>query len=78
MKENPGDSNALYIKGKLALAKRDAPTAIAAFRSVLRDQPSFVDAYLSLAEVYILDKNKDLAKENLQKAVELNRNLSKH
>ncbi len=72
LKENPQDSEALYIKGKLALAKRDAPSAIAAFRSVLRDQPNFVDAYLSLAEAQMLDKNKDLARENLQKAVELN------
>jgi len=72
LKENPTDNEALYIKGKLALAKRDAPSAIAAFRSVTRDQPNFVDAYLSLAEAQMLDKNMDLAKENLQKAVELN------
>ena len=77
LKENPRDNDALYIKGKLALLKQDAPTAITAFSSIIRDQPDFVDAYLSLADAHMLGKNQDLAKENIQKAVELNPNSVK-
>ncbi len=71
LNDNPGDNSALFIKGKLALEKRDAQGAITAFQSILHDQPRFMQAYLYLASADMLNKDQALAKENLQKAVEL-------
>lgn len=72
LKENPGDNNALLVKGKLSLIKGDLQSAIAAFRTVSRDQPDLTDTYLYLADAHIQNKQPELAKESLMKAVELN------
>lgn len=77
LKENPSDNDALLVKAKLLLIKRDAPGAIAALRVVLRDQPNLVDAYLYLADAHTLNKEPALAKDSLMKAVELNPNSVK-
>jgi tetratricopeptide (TPR) repeat protein len=72
LKQNPKDNDALLLKARLSLAKRDAQNAIIALRVVLRDQPNNVDAYMQLAAAHVLNKEPDLAKESLQKALELN------
>lgn len=72
LKENPGDNEALIIKGKLALLRNDTEGAIAAFRTVLRDQPNSVEAYALLASAHLQKKEPELAKESLSKAVEMN------
>jgi tetratricopeptide (TPR) repeat protein len=72
LQENPGDNSALLMRAKLLLGKRDTQGAITALRTVLRDQPDMVDAYLYLADAHTLNKEPALAKESLMKGVEQN------
>ena len=72
--EQPGNLRALVLRGTMALSQRDAPSAIADFRTVLRDQPNNTYAIRQLAVAYILNDQKDLAKELVQKAVEIDAN----
>ena len=72
--EQPTNLRALIIRGTLALSKRDAPQAIADFRSVLRDQPNNDIIIRQLASAYILNGQEDLAKELIQKAIAINSN----
>jgi len=72
LQENPNDNDALMIKSRFLLSRHDAQGAIAALRTVLRDQPNLVDAYLYLADAHTLNNEPSLAKDSLMKAVELN------
>ena len=72
LKENPQDSGALILKGRLALATGNPDEAIASFRTVLKDQPNSVDLYTYLADANMMSNAPELAKENLMKALELN------
>ncbi len=74
LSEQPTNLRALIIRGTLALSKRDAPQAIADFRSVLRDQPNNNIIIKQLASAYILNGQEDLAKELVQKAITINSN----
>lgn len=77
LSDQPGNLRALMLRGTMALAKRDAPTAIADFRTVLRDQPDNTFAVRQLAVAYILNDQQDLARQLLQKAVEIDANDKK-
>ncbi len=72
--EQPTNIRALIMRGSIAVARRDAPAAIADFRTVLRDQPTNTYAIRQLAVAYILNDQRDLAKELLQKAVTIDSN----
>lgn len=79
LQESPGNLRALMMRGTMALAQRDAPQAITDFRTMLRDQPNNLSVIRQLASAYILNGQEDLAKDVLQKAVEIdasNKDLS--
>lgn len=69
LKDRPQDSQALMLKGKLALANKNAQDAIAAFRSILKDQPDSSEVLTLLAGAFQLDGKPALVQENLEKAV---------
>ncbi len=68
--ENPGDIHALLVKGKLALANNDPVSAVAAFRSVIKNRPEMVEASQLLAVAHVLNKEPELAKEALIRGIE--------
>ncbi len=74
LSEQPNNIRALVLRGTLAISNRDAPQAISDFRTILRDQPNNTFAIRQLATAYILNDQDDLAKELLQKAVEIDGN----
>lgn len=74
LSDQPNNLRALVLRGTLAISKRDAPQAVSDFRTVLRDQPNNTFAIRQLATAYILNDQEDLAKELLQKAVDIDSN----
>ncbi len=71
LEESPTNTRALILRGTIALSRRDAPRAISDFRTILRDQPNNLTVIRQLAAAYIQNGQKDLAKDVLQKAVEV-------
>jgi len=71
LKENPGDNDALLLRGRLALNRQDATTAIADFRTVARDQPDSPMTLKLLAEAHLQNREPELARDSLEKAVRL-------
>lgn len=71
LKDNPSDSEALLIRGKLELGKDklDLKGAITDFRSILKSQPDNVDVLTLLAVAHQQIHEPALARESLQKAV---------
>jgi Tfp pilus assembly protein PilF len=72
LKDNARDEAALATRGKLALANRDARSAIADFRMLLRGHPNSVEYLSLLANAHVLNNEPELARESLARAVELN------
>ncbi len=68
--ESPGDVQALLIKGKIALATNDPVSAMAAFRSIIKDRPEMVEASQLLAVAHIVNKEPELAKKVLIRSIE--------
>jgi len=68
--ENPRDVQALLINGKLALANSDPVSAIAVFRSVVKEQPDMVEASKFLSIAHMLNKEPELAKETLMQSID--------
>lgn len=71
--ESPTNERALMIRGTVALSRRDAPQAIADFQTILRDQPNNTSVIRQLASAYILNGQTDLAKDVVQRAVEIDK-----
>lgn len=71
LKESPSDNDALILRGSIALAKKDAIDAIADFRAVLKEQPDSAKVMQLLAAAHILNGEVDLARDQLQRAVQL-------
>ena len=71
LKENASDNNALILRGMISLSKKDADSAIADFRTVLRDQPNSAEITQLLAKANLLNGDVDLAKDQLKRAVSL-------
>jgi tetratricopeptide (TPR) repeat protein len=69
LKDNPQDPQALLLKGKLALGRKNAQDAIAAFRSILKDQPDSAEVLVLIASAFQLDGKPALVQENLERAV---------
>jgi uncharacterized protein (TIGR02996 family) len=69
--KSPRDTEALLLRGTLALQRKDAPAAIADLRSVLGDQPGSVPILRVLARAYLLNGESALAEEQLRLATAL-------
>ena len=65
LKENARDSEALVMRGKIALSKGDAKNAIVDFRAALKDQPDSLDLVGLLTHAHLINKEPQLAKESL-------------
>ncbi|VAX13335.1 hypothetical protein MNBD_GAMMA24-2072 [hydrothermal vent metagenome] len=68
--ENPGDIHALLVKGKLALVNNDPVSAIADFRSIIKNRPEMVEASQLLAVAHVANNEPELAKEALIRGIE--------
>lgn len=71
LEESPTNTRSLILRGTIALSRRDTPQAISDFRTILRDQPNNLTVIRQLATAYIQNGQKDLAKDVVQKAVEI-------
>jgi len=69
LEKNPRASEALLLKGRMALAHKDSSTAIQSFRTVLKDQPQHSPSHTLLGKAYLLSDQVPLARESLEKAV---------
>ncbi|RME32985.1 MAG: tetratricopeptide repeat protein, partial [Gammaproteobacteria bacterium] len=77
LKENPNDQQALVLRGRIAMASGEVPAAISDFRTVLRDQPNSIPLHRLLARAHLLNKEPELARDTLKKAIAINpRDLS--
>ncbi len=74
LSEQPNNLRALVLRGTIALSRRDAPQAITDFRTILRDQPNNTYAIRQLTSAYIVNDQVELARELVQKAVEIDSN----
>lgn len=70
LEKSPRDSDALSIRGQIALVRHDPVTAIADFRAVLRDHPRAVTIQRRLARAYVENGEPELAVEVLRAAQE--------
>ncbi len=71
LKDNSRSSDALMLRGKIALQRGNGKDAILDFRSVLKDQPELVEGYVLLARSHLLAGEPTLARESLDKALAL-------
>ncbi|WP_321413103.1 tetratricopeptide repeat protein [uncultured Desulfobacter sp.] len=74
---DPKNIDAQYLKGRLALARRDGDEAVSRFRAVTEAHPDHLAAYIGLANAYALGKNYDLALDILKKALKRAPNSAK-
>ena len=72
LKENSKDKDALLLHGEMAMGKKDYISAIGDFRTILKDDPTADIATRLLARANLLNKQPDLAKDVLQKAIDNN------
>ena len=70
LQKNPRDTDALALRGQIALAHNDPPAAIADFRAVIKDQPRAVGIQQFLAQAFIANGEPALAEESLHAAIE--------
>lgn len=69
LKDNPRDKDALTLRAQIAMTRQDYATAIADFRSVLKDDPLSARHKRLLARAHFLNHENDLARSTLQDAV---------
>ena len=67
---NPRDKQALMLRGSIAHDAGDPVTAIADFRSALRDNPNDAKLLELLANSHLKNNEPELARENMLRAVE--------
>ena len=71
LKENSRSTEALLLRGKIALQRGNGKDATQDFRSVLKDQPELADGHVLLARAYLMTGETTLARESLDKALSL-------
>lgn len=71
LKENATDNEALTLRAMIALGEKDPQTAVDALRTVQHDQPESIRVAELLAQAYLMDGNRALAEDQLQRAVKL-------
>lgn len=64
-----GNVDAHYLKGRVSLARGDGAGAVSKFRSVINDDPDYIDGYLGLANAHALNKDFGMALDVLQTAL---------
>jgi predicted Zn-dependent protease len=69
---DPANANAAYEAGELYRNASKFDEAAKYFQDAIDHYPSFEDAHIGLATVYIAQEKADAAKTELQKAIELN------
>ena len=68
LKENVDDIDALILRGDIAMAQRDPSTAIANYRTVLREKPAALPIMKKLASAHMQNNDMALAEDVLKKA----------
>ena len=68
---NPDDLATLALRGEMALAENRVIEAIADFRTVLAEQPNNIPLLKLLSAAHLVNKDQVLARENIEKVVEL-------
>ncbi|NOT10796.1 MAG: tetratricopeptide repeat protein [Methylococcaceae bacterium] len=71
IEENPRDVDALTLRGEFAMTESKINDAIGDFRAVLVDQPKNVRVLRLLSTAHMLNKDKVLARENMEKIIEI-------
>lgn len=72
LKDNPGNRDALVLRGTLMVDEKDYAGAIADFRAALKDDPGSVELNRILARAHLVNKEPQLAIDTLKKALEAN------
>lgn len=70
-KVSPRDGEATFLKGLIALRRKDGPRAVSAFRTLVSDRPEDLQGYLLLAEAHLVNGEPKLAQESLTQAERL-------
>ncbi len=70
LKENSRDSEALTLRGQIAMSRQDYATAIGDFRAILKEHPENMRVQRMLARAHFLNKEPELARDILKKAIE--------
>lgn len=72
LKDNSRSTEALMLRGRIALQRGNGKDAILDFRSVLKDQPELSEGHVLLARAHLLAGEPALARESLDRALALN------
>ncbi len=76
LKDNPLSSDALLLRGKIALQRGNGKAAAQDFRSVLKDSAEAADVHRLLGRAHLLNGDVVLARESLEKAAALSPSLT--
>ena len=71
LKENPRDNQALLMRAQFAVDRGDPVSAITDLRAVLRDQADSPAIVGALARVHMMNKEPELARDTIGRAVEM-------